>query len=54
VLVAQKYLNPQLHVLFFNLVSFVLGTSMQVVLKKAKLRAVREQQRKDKEKAKGQ
>lgn len=49
VLIAQKYLDPQLWVLFFNLVSFTLGTTFNVILKKAKLKALADKRRKERE-----
>jgi len=49
VLIAQKYLDPQLWVLFFNLVSFALGTTFNVIIKKAKLKALANKQRKERE-----
>jgi len=49
VIIAQKYLDPQLWVLFFNLVSFAIGTTFNVIIKKAKLKALADKSRKERE-----
>jgi len=51
VLTAQKFLPPETWVIFFNLVSFVMGTSLNTSIKKQKLKL--EQAKKAQEKSEG-
>ena len=49
--IAQKYVPLPYHVVFFNAVSFSIGTTFAVILKKARMKAVRDAQKKEKAKA---
>ncbi|KAF8337415.1 uncharacterized protein EI90DRAFT_3144475 [Cantharellus anzutake] len=52
VLTAQKFLPPETWVIFFNLVSFVMGTNLNTAIKKQKLKALAEEQAKKEREAK--
>lgn len=51
VLIANKYLDPTVWPIFFNLVSFTVGLTFNVLVKKARLRALAARLRKEKEAA---
>lgn len=47
VLIAQKFIDPALWIIWFNAVGFTLGTTFNVIIKKAKLRALGDKLRKE-------
>lgn len=47
VLIAQKFIDPALWIVWFNAVGFTLGTGFNVLIKRMKMRALGEKLRKE-------